>query len=49
MSQQRKKPRAVEEFKPRGTVLILVLFAVTLVVLWGTVYLTMVNQGATTP
>lgn len=42
-------PEQSEEFKPRGTVFIMILFAITLVVLWGSVYLLLLSQGATTP
>ncbi|MCS6844583.1 MAG: cytochrome c oxidase subunit 2A [Caldilineales bacterium] len=37
------------EFHPRGTVAVLVIFAVTLAVLWGSIYLILVSQGATMP
>ncbi len=36
-----------EEFKPKGTVAILVVFAVTLIVLWGTIYLILLQRGGT--
>lgn len=38
-----------EQFHPRGTAAIMVLFFITIVALWGYVYLTMLNQGATLP
>lgn len=41
------RPEPDEEFKPKGTLLILFLFLVTLVVLWGTVYLIMQSRGVT--
>ena len=36
-----------EEFKPKGTVLILVIFVVTLILLWGSVYLILLSRGVT--
>lgn len=33
--------------KPKGTLAVLVIFALTIVVLWGTVYLTLLLRGAT--
>lgn len=42
-------PQQNEQFHPRGTVAIMILFAITLVVLWGTIYLLLLSQGATSP
>ena len=36
-----------EHFKPRGTVVILVMFVVTLILLWLTVYLILLSRGVT--
>ncbi|MBO9367169.1 MAG: cytochrome c oxidase subunit 2A [Chloroflexi bacterium] len=36
-----------EEFQPKGTVAILVVFVITLIVLWGTIYLTLLQRGGT--
>lgn len=36
-----------EEFKPKGTVAILVVFAITLIVLWGTIYMILLQRGGT--
>ncbi len=38
-----------EQFHPKGTVVIMVLFFFAIIVLWGYVYLTMLSQGPTTP
>lgn len=37
-----------EHFKPVGTIFILSLFVLTMVLLWGTVYLILLSRGATT-
>lgn len=42
-----EKPTTGDEFHPRGTVLIMILFAITLAVLWGSIYLILISQGAT--
>ena len=36
-----------EEFKPKGTLLILAIFVVTLILLWGSVYLILLSRGVT--
>ncbi|MFN3742764.1 MAG: cytochrome c oxidase subunit 2A [Anaerolineales bacterium] len=36
-----------EEFKPKGTVAMLVVFALTLIVLWGTIYMILLQRGGT--
>jgi hypothetical protein len=33
--------------KPRGTIAILIIFALTIVVLWGSVYLALLLRGGT--
>lgn len=35
------------EFKPKGTLVILFIFLITLIVLWGTVYVILLNRGVT--
>ena len=49
MEPEQKPEHEEEHFKPRGTVVIMVLFFFTIVALWGYVYLTMLSQGATSP
>ncbi len=44
-----KQPASSKEFHPRGTVFIMILFALTLVILWGSIYLMLIGQGATVP
>jgi hypothetical protein len=39
-----KKP---DEFHPKGTLLILLLFLITLIALWGTVYWILLQRGVT--
>ncbi len=36
-----------EEFKPRGTMVILVIFMITIIILWGSVYFILLERGAT--
>jgi hypothetical protein len=40
-------PEKDDRFKPRGTLAVLVIFVITLVVLWGSVYLILLQRGAT--
>ena len=42
-----KKIPEQEEFKPRGTIVILLIFLVTIIVLWGSVYLILLDRGVT--
>ena len=44
MSEEHKDP---QEFSPKGTMAILAVFIVTLIVLWGTIYLILVQRGGT--
>ena len=46
MSEQ-KNPDEIDEFKPRGTVAILIIFLITLIVLWGSVYMILLSRGVT--
>jgi flagellar basal body-associated protein FliL len=36
-----------EEFKPKGTIVILLIFVLTLILLWGSVYLILLSRGVT--
>jgi hypothetical protein len=49
MAPEQKPENEEEQFHPKGTVLVMVLFFFTIVALWGYVYLIMLSQGATTP
>ena len=35
------------EFKPKGTLVILLIFLITIIILWGSVYVILLNQGVT--
>jgi hypothetical protein len=35
------------EFRPQGTVAILIIFVITLIVLWGSIYLILLGRGGT--
>ena len=35
---EEKKPDEMSDFKPRGTIAFLIIFLITLIVLWGSVY-----------
>lgn len=35
------------EFHPQGTMVIMIIFAITLIVLWGSIYLIMLERGGT--
>jgi flagellar basal body-associated protein FliL len=36
-----------KEFHPKGTILIMIIFVITLIVLWGTVYWILLQRGVT--
>lgn len=38
-----------DEFQPRGTVAYVIVYALVTIALWGTVYLTLLGRGTTTP
>jgi len=42
-----KASSEAESFEPKGTLLIVFIFFVLLVILWGSVYLTLVSRGVT--
>ena len=45
MSEQKNNDQ--EEFKPKGTMVILLIFLLTIIVLWGSVYLILLERGVT--
>lgn len=47
MSKSKKSGEEIEEFHPRGTAVILILFILTIIVLWGSVYLILLSRGVT--
>jgi hypothetical protein len=36
-----------EEFKPTGTMIVLAIFVITLILLWGSVYVILLSRGVT--
>jgi len=42
-----KKPDPRETFHPRGTLLIMLLFLLAIIILWGSVYLILLSRGVT--
>lgn len=42
-----KKDKQDEDFRPTGTIAILVIFVVTLIAIWATIYTILVNRGGT--
>lgn len=47
MAKMNKEKREEDEFKPKGTVAVLALFVLTMLLLWGYVYLTLISRGVT--
>lgn len=47
MTEEAVPTGADEDFKPRGTVAIVALFAATLVLLWLSIYLILIARGVT--
>lgn len=47
MASDEHETKPDEEFKPRGTILILVIFIITLILLWGYIYLLLLQRGVT--
>lgn len=42
-----KKEKDREEFHPTGTIAILVIFVITLILIWGTIYMILLGRGGT--
>lgn len=36
-----------EEFRPSGTIAVLVIFVITLILIWGTIYVFLLQRGGT--
>lgn len=36
-----------EQFHPRGTMIVLLIFVLTLIILWGSVYVILLSRGVT--
>ena len=44
---ENKNPDENMDLRPRGTMVILILFVLTLIILWGSVYLILLSRGVT--
>ena len=44
---ENKDPNEMGDFRPRGTIVILVIFILTLIALWASVYLILLSRGVT--
>ncbi|MBN2147482.1 MAG: cytochrome c oxidase subunit 2A [Anaerolineales bacterium] len=42
-----EKDKKNNDFQPKGTILILIIFLVTMIVLWGSVYWILLQRGVT--
>lgn len=42
-----KNSKTPEAFEPKGTLLVMLIFLVTLVVLWGSIYYILLSRGVT--
>lgn len=42
---QPKKPGDMQQFHPKGTVIVLILFMIILIALWTSVYLILLSRG----
>ncbi len=42
-----KQPEDLHDFRPQGTIVVLILFMLTLIALWGSVYLILLSRGVT--
>ncbi|MCX6058286.1 MAG: cytochrome c oxidase subunit 2A [Chloroflexi bacterium] len=36
-----------DEFRPNGTIAILVIFVITTILIWGTIYMILISRGST--
>lgn len=44
---ENKKPDDLDDLRPRGTIVILIIFILTLIILWASVYLILLSRGVT--
>jgi hypothetical protein len=47
MAEKPQMEEQEEEFQPRGTVAILVMFVLAIIILWGSVYVILLSRGVT--
>ncbi len=43
----KKTPDEMDDFRPRGTIVLLIIFVITLIALWGSVYMILLSRGVT--
>ncbi len=43
----KKEPNDIQKSHPKGTMLVLLIFLILIVVLWGSVYLILLSRGVT--
>ena len=44
---KKDKGKEKEEFRPTGTIAVLIIFVITLILIWGTIYMFLLNRGGT--
>ncbi len=42
-----QKPDEMEPFHPKGTIIVMILFMITLIALWASVYFILLSRGVT--
>lgn len=47
MAEEQQTGEEVEEFHPKGTVAILIMFVLAIIILWGSVYVILLSRGVT--
>jgi hypothetical protein len=44
---KKSKEQEEEDFRPTGTIAVLTIFVITLIAIWGTIYMILVGRGGT--
>ncbi len=47
MMSENHDPNELDDFRPRGTLVILVIYVLTLIILWASVYWILISRGVT--
>jgi hypothetical protein len=47
MAEEQRTGEEAEEFHPKGTVAILIMFVLAIIILWGSVYVILLSRGVT--
>ncbi len=47
MDKEEQDLQTEEEFNPRGTIVVLIIFLITMIALWGYIYLLLIQRGVT--